>query len=418
MSTLRLTFCIGVLSLVVARPGLAVPDDLARLNPRLETIPPAFFGMHIHRAASTTPWPAVPVREWRLWDAYVTWPYLEPKRGQFQFNILDRYVALARQHNTGVLLPLALSPAWASARPLEKSVYQPGSAAEPNNLEDWRLFVRTVATRYKGHIAAYEIWNEPNLPQFCSASVDEVVSLTREASRIIHQVDPNAVVVSPSATEAKGVAWLSEFLQKGGGQYVDVIGYHLYVNPQPPEAMLPLIEQIRRVMVDHGQGAKPIWNTEVNWFSPKPFPSEELAAAYLARSYVLNWAAGIQRVYWFAWDNQAVGVRTTEQDSRTLTPAGRAYGTVYQWLVGAQMGACSQNLDHTFVCQLTRDGSSEWIVWNPEGTTTFKVPASWRVQSVTPLLAESQALVDDVWNVEPVPVLLKSSKPSLAHPQE
>jgi len=325
MSMLRIAFYIGVLSLVVARAGLAAPDELARLNAQLETIPPSFFGMHIHRAASTTPWPAVPVGEWRLWDAYVTWPYLEPKRGQFQFNILDKYVALAHEHNTGVLLPLALSPAWASARPLEKSVYQPGSAAEPNNIEDWRVFVRTVATRYKGQIDAYEIWNEPNLPQFCSASVDQVVNLTREASRIIHQVDPHAVVVSPSATETKGVAWLAEFLRKGGGQYVDVIGYHLYVNPQPPEAMLPLIEQIRQTMVDQGQGAKPIWNTEVNWFSPKPFPSQELAAAYVARSYILNWAAGIQRVYWYAWDNQAVGVRTTEQDGRTLTPAGRAY---------------------------------------------------------------------------------------------
>jgi Glycosyl hydrolases family 39 len=410
MSMLRLAFHIGVLSLVVAGAGLAAPEELARLNAPAETIPPSFFGMHIHRAASTTPWPAVPVGEWRLWDAYVTWPYLEPKRGQFQFNILDKYVALAHEHNTGVLLPLALSPAWASARPLEKSVYQPGSAAEPNNIEDWRVFVRTIATRYKGQIDAYEIWNEPNLPQFCSASVDQVVNLTREASRIIHQVDPRAVVVSPSATETKGVAWLAEFLRKGGGQYVDVIGYHLYVNPQPPEAMLPLIDQIRQTMVDQGQGAKPIWNTEVNWFSPKPFPSQEMAAAYLARSYVLNWAAGVQRVYWYAWDNQAVGVRTTEQDGRTLTPAGRAYGTVSQWLVGAQMGGCSQNADHTFICELRRNESPSWIVWNPDGMRTFEVPQSWHIDKFTPLLDSSQPLRGSTVSVGPAPVLLQQSE--------
>jgi hypothetical protein len=365
--------------------------------------------MHIHRAATTTPWPTVPLGEWRLWDTYVTWPYLEPHKGQFRFNTLDGYVFLASQHNAGVLLPLGLSPGWASARPLEKSVYQLGSAAEPRDMEDWRAFVRTVATRYKGRINAYEIWNEPNLPEFCSASVDQILALTREAFQIIHEIDPNAIVVSPSATESKGLSWLSEFLRKGGGQYVDVIGYHLYVNPEPPEAMVPLVQQIRQIMASNGLGSKPIWNTEANWFSPKPFPSEELAAAYLARSYILNWAAGVRRFYWYAWDNRVVLVATTEENNQTLKPAGRAYGTVYHWLVGARMDGCNRDANHTFVCQLTRDGSLEWIVWNPDGARTFDVPQSWQIKSVTPLLAEPYALTGVVSSIGPVPVLLRPS---------
>jgi hypothetical protein len=363
--------------------------------------------MHIHRAATTTPWPTVPIGEWRLWDAYVTWPYLEPHKGQFRFDTLDTYVSLARQHNTGLLLPLGLSPSWASARPSEPSVYQLGSAAEPRDIEDWRAFVRRVATRYKGQIGAYEIWNEPNLPLFCSASVDQMLVLTREASQIIHEVDPHAIVVSPSATESKGLSWLSEFISKGGGQYVDVIGYHLYVNPQPPEAMVPLVQQIRQILASNGQASKPIWNTEANWFSPKPFPSEELAAAYLARSYILDWAAGVQRFYWYAWDNRGVQVLTTGEDNRTLKPAGRAYGIVYQWLVGARMDTCNQDTNHTFVCQLNRDGTSEWIVWNPDGTRTFAVPQSWHIESIAPLLSEPHALTGAVSSVGQVPMLLR-----------
>jgi len=388
---------------------LSASEALAPLVPSQQIIPQSLFGMHIHRANSTTPWPSIPIGEWRLWDAYVTWPYLEPHKGQFRFDTLDAYVSLARQHNTGVLLPLGLSPAWASARPLEKSVYQPGSAAEPKDLQDWRNFVRTVATRYRGKINAYEIWNEPNLPQFCSASVDQILLLTREAAQIIHEVDPTALVVSPSATESKGLAWLSEFLSKGGGQYVDVIGYHLYVNPQPPEAMVPLVQQIRQLMANNGQAAKPIWNTEANWFSPKPFPSEDSAAAYLARSYILNWAAGVQRLYWYAWDNHAVLVATTQQDSQTLTPAGRAYASVYQWLVGARMDGCQQDTNHTFVCQLHRDGSPQWIVWNPDGVRSFDLPASWHVGSITPLLDQSHALTGGTANIGPSPVLLTPS---------
>jgi hypothetical protein len=389
---------------------LSVSQDIVPLIPPQQIVPQSFFGMHIHHANTSTPWPSVPIGEWRLWDAYVTWPYLEPHKGQFRFSTLDAYVSLAHQHNTGLLLPLGLSPSWASTRPLEKSVYQLGSAAEPKDIQDWRAFVRAVVTRYRGQINAYEIWNEPNLPQFCSASVGQILVLTREASQIIHDVDPSALVVSPSATETKGLAWLSEFLAKGGGEYVDVIGYHLYVNPQPPEAMVPLVQQIRQILANNGQAFKPIWNTEANWFSPKPFPSEDLAAAYLARSYVLNWAAGVQRLYWYAWDNHGVQVATTQPDNRTLTPAGRAYRTVYQWLAGAQMTSCQQDANHTFICQLNRDSSSQWIVWNPDGTHAFNIPTAWHIASLTPLLAEPYTLKSSLTTIGPSPVLLTPNR--------
>src|SRR5580704_1657284 len=81
---------------------LSASEALAPLVPSQQIIPQSLFGMHIHRANSTTPWPSIPIGEWRLWDAYVTWPYLEPHKGQFRFDTLDAYVSLARQHNTGI----------------------------------------------------------------------------------------------------------------------------------------------------------------------------------------------------------------------------------------------------------------------------------------------------------------------------
>src|SRR5580658_6509043 len=107
-----------------------------------------------------------------------------------------------------------MPPALASAHP-------PADNAEPANLDDWRTYVRTVVSRYKGRIEAYEIWNEPNLRDFWTGTLDQMLTLTKEASQIIHSVDPKALVVSPSATADYGIPWLSEFLNKGGGQYVD-----------------------------------------------------------------------------------------------------------------------------------------------------------------------------------------------------
>ena len=365
------------------------------------------FGMHIHHAGSTTPWPSVPFGEWRLWDAYVAWPNLEPQKGQWDFATLDSYVQLAQTHNVGLLLPLGLSPQWASSRPTETSIYQPGNAAPPSSATDWITYVQTVATRYKGKIHAYEIWNEPNLVGYWTGDVTQMVALVKAASQIIHGIDPQALVVSPSSTGIYGVDWLSQFLAAGGGQYVDVIGYHFYVNPQPPEAMVPLIAQVQAAMQQNGAGSKPLWNTETGWHTPDPFPSLSLAAAYLVRAYLLVLSSGVPRFYWYAWDNHGwVSIETTQSDSVTLTPAGSAYGIVYSWLVGAQLNGCQESANDTWTCQLQRGTSQEWVVWNSSGTQSIALSGMPGATTVTPLLGSLSKISGTTLQVTQVPELV------------
>lgn len=400
-----------VLSLILALPLSVGPgaQPPPTITPPPIPIPVEFFGMHFHHLGSTTPFPSSRIAEWRLWDAYVAWPNLEPARGRWQFQTLDKYVELASEHNIGLLLPLGLSPSWASARPQEKSTYQPGAAAEPRDIGDWRIYVATVARRYKGRIHAYEIWNEPNLKQFYSGSVDQMITLTREASQIIRSVDPKAVIVSPSATQDRGVAWLAEFLLKGGGEFVDVIGYHFYVAPQPPEATLALVSSVRQTMNQTGAGDKPIWNTEAGWFLPKPFPAD-LAAAYVVREFVINWAAGVQRLYWYAWDNHGwVSLETTERDNRTLTPAGNAYAVASRWLSGARMLSCNTDSQQRWVCELDRDGHHEWLLWSNSGRRPFKIPDSWNVTTREDVSGASEAFTADSLDLSPAPVLVRGS---------
>ena len=400
--------CLGrilILTFLSALLGSTFANDL---QPPKAAVPASYFGMHIHHLAYPvpTPWPNLPVPQWRLWDADVTWADLEPSKGQWRFEKLDSYVSLAEQHRTGLLLPLGGSPKWASARPELKSSYYPGFTAEPANIEDWREYVRTIVSRYKGRIQAYEIWNEPNLRDFWTGTIEQMLTLTKEASSIIHSVDPNAIVVSPSATEDYGIPWLAEFLKKGGGRYVDVIGYHLYLTQQAkPEELLPFIQKVRRAISENDLGNKPLWNTESGWLAPAKLDSDELAAAFLARAYVVSWAAGVQRFYWYAWDNQHVAIITYKEDARTVTPAGHAYEIIQGWMVGATMNGCTESADRTWICQLNRSGKKEWIVWNTQGNQKFDVPRTWSVARATRLLQDSHPLKEANVDVGPVPVL-------------
>ncbi len=392
--------------------------------PPAEPIPRAFFGMHFHRADTTTPWPAVPIGSWRLWDAMVAWPQLQPGPGKWDFQRLDRYVAMARLTGASILLPLGLTPNWASARPGEKSSYSPGNAAEPRDIEDWKRYVQRVAERYKGKIHDYEIWNEVNVRDFYSGSVEAMVTLTREAYRILKEVDPNNRLVSPSVVGGgRDPLWLDEFLQKGGGRYIDIVGYHFYVPKGAPETMIPLIRQVQGIMAKHGIGAKPLWNTETGWLiqnneqriEPGSYDAtiwkvldHNEAAAYLARALIISWAAGVRRFYWYAWDSGNMGF--IEPNSKSLKAPGRAFGTVVRWLEGGRMGDCGRQ-GPVWVCAMTgRDRTPARVVWTEaEPAVSFTVPSGWGVAEIESLDGTKRRLEpgkSDTISISPVPLRL------------
>src|SRR5438132_1581089 len=69
----------------------------------------------------------------------------------------------------------------------------------PKDLQDYANFVRAVASRYKGRIRAYEIWNEPNLArEWCGKppSGKEYVQLLKLAYETIKAADPTAWIIS------------------------------------------------------------------------------------------------------------------------------------------------------------------------------------------------------------------------------
>lgn len=367
---------LGSLLLTFSRPGLAS-----------ESVTRVYFGMHIHNADAGTAWPDLPFGAWRLWDAHVTWRDIQPEPARWAFKRLDRYVAMARITHTDLLLPLGLTPQWASSRPLERSSYAPGNAAEPRELSDWQRYVEAVVRRYAGRISAYEIWNEPNLSGFFSGDVDAMVRLTCEAYRIVKQADPKAIVVSPSAThQMEGIEWFELFLERGGRKCFDVVGFHFYtLAHEPPEKIVPLARKLHAVMEKHGIGKLPIWNTESGWYiANRRIPvgvrwrvlNDEEAAAYVARALILGWAEGIRRFYWYAWDDSKLGLLETENG--TLKPAARAYAKTARWMDNIHGITCKPSNQDVMVCQMDGQGKHDWIVWSMKQKTKFSIPPNWR----------------------------------------
>jgi hypothetical protein len=274
-------------------------------------------------------------------------------------------------------------------------------------MQYWRDYVQIIAARYKGKIHEYEIWNEPKRNTAFSGDVGTLVELTRQASEILKQVDPANIVVSASSVGENGGAWLIQYLSQGAGKFVDVIGYHFYVSPDAPEKMIPLILSVKGIMAAHGAGGKPLWNTESGWAKPKLFPSEAEAAAYVSRSYILNWAAGVDRFYWYAWDNHWwVTLEMTERSTQRPTDSATSYAVTERWLVGATMHSCNSDPDGTWVCELSRGPARSWIVWNPGGPTQFRIPRGWQIRSVSDLGGAERQIAGESEAIGISPLLL------------
>jgi Glycosyl hydrolase catalytic core len=403
----------------------ASSSDQEELRPPSGPIPAQLFGMHIHHlfqgAPENTPWPSVPFAVWRLWGTYTYWSRLEPVKGRWDFSLLDKYVGLAEQHHVEALLTLGITPQWSSSRPDEKSDFGAGGSATPNTMADWQEYVRLVGTRYKGRVHEYEIWNEPNLTNTYTGSIQGMVDLARIAYQTLKQIDPTVIVCSPSPTGVYGGKWLDEYLKAGGGRYADVIGYHFYVAPEPPEDMVPMIQNVEQVMAHDGVGNKPLWDTETGWTiqdrngSVKPrhgiysvVLSPSQASAYVVRAYVLAWGSGVSRFYWYDWDGDMMGL--VEPDGKTLKPAAVAYEEVENWLVGASMSACGAHPGGIWVCALARPNNF-WarIVWKPDGKGTFLIPADWKVREIRDLNGGKYTpAANRIVGIGPSPILLVS----------
>ena len=204
-------------------------------------------------------------------------------------------VNLAKDHKAEVIYTFGRVPKWANNGKAQ--------SVPPANLEDWETFVRAIVRHAKGRISAWELWNEPNDPKFWTGDMQTLIQMTERAYRIIKSEQPDAIVLTPSATWHEGMSapqWFRLYFAAGGGKFADVIAFHGYVG-LAPETLTREIEHIRAVAGEYSV-EKPIWDTESSWGMDAKLEDPVSQAAFLARSYILHASEGVHRFYWYAWD--------------------------------------------------------------------------------------------------------------------
>lgn len=244
------------------------------------------------------------------------WSDLEPQPGDWDWEQADRILSEVLRRGLRLVVRLGQVPSWA-----REPQHHGTRDAPPASITAWSGYCRNVAQRYAGKVAAYQIWNEPNLSREWGGerpNPAEYVRVLAACSQAIRAVDPGAVLVSaglaPTGTHNDDALpddiYFDHMYRNGFQDYIDVVGAHApgYAPPEigpDDEAALQRwftfrrIEDLRKIMLNYHDEARQMAimefgytteqiNPDYRWFSVTEAEQAEL----MVRAYeyaIANW---------------------------------------------------------------------------------------------------------------------------------
>lgn len=196
------------------------------------------------------------------------WREVEPVPGEYFWEYADWLVRAAEYYGLDLVLRLDRAP----------------EGTGPVDVARYAAFAGRVAGRYSGRVAAYVIWNEPNLSLEWNGRPPDpagYVELLCAARQAIRAADPEALVVSAGLAPTNHAddsavddrLYLRAMYDDGAAACFDVLGAHPYGFAYPPDDpygvhnglnFARLADQ-RAIMVEAGDADKPVWATELGW---------------------------------------------------------------------------------------------------------------------------------------------------------
>ena len=228
------------------------------------------------------------------------WAAIQPQRGVYEWQHYDALVAAAQQRGLSILAIVAYTPGWATDGAEISGV--------PRDVEDWKAFCRKAAARYRGKIAAWELWNEPNLTKFWAGTRQQYwQQILIPGADAIKAADPQALIAGPALAHLQSRDWhhwLLETLQTAGDR-LDVVTHHLYDGDSYRDVTTKLdgstqfannpslwglvAPSVREVLKYANARDKPFWLTETGWESGNVGESRQ-ASEY--RGLLGDWLTG------------------------------------------------------------------------------------------------------------------------------
>lgn len=338
------------------------------------------FGLVVNNPVAHLP--SVPFSNLRLWDTLCTFADINTALGVLNFTLLDTQLAAARMNGKTVLYTFGKVPAWAGGGAKNN---MPPSDIDSGNMM-WKYFVASLVLHSlvsPAPIAAYEVWNEPNLQQYWAGTPTQLIQMANDATAIIkglHAAFKEPVTIVGPACDGGGLVktWLTDYYKLGGPG--DVLNFHGYLDDYKPipSSLNGLLNDINAKKANGLLPKQPVWFTEGSWGEMSNYATPltpDQQTVYLAQMYVTMFSAGVDLFDWYAWDNTSGWGQLWTAAGPTM--AGIAYGVLAGWLSGALLTQpATANANGTMSLGMAMPkGIPAQIVWHPTQTHSLATSA-------------------------------------------
>ncbi|MCD6344150.1 MAG: hypothetical protein J7M17_00890 [Anaerolineae bacterium] len=354
------------------------------------------------------------------WDRFdFRWSSIEPHKGSFNFGPHDTMVNRDRAQGLDIVGILGSTPEWAAdpsctataARPVRdgfhpqwegatgwpyhcppETRYEPWTG--PGSANDWGNYVYQVVSHFRGRVAVWEIWNEPDVGYFWAGTRYAYAQMLKVGYQAVKAADPDATVLFGGLAYWGNTGFYTAVLDvlaadpasAAHNYYFDVMSLHLYASVYQTHEIATSVMQ----NVSSRVGSHPLWLTETGvkvwnedeippgWLGEWPpyySATAAEAAAYVIAAYADARAAGVERIFTFRLHDDTGGMPGQRyglvRDDYSLRPAYLAYQTAARYLHGENQ--ITGPFDGVAVRRVTFWGTPHGridVLWNRTPTTT------------------------------------------------
>jgi hypothetical protein len=250
----------GGMSEAAMREALLRSPEFASRNPDADL--PSRLGLNVHIPSDPMTDDVTRGLGMRWVRLDFDWFRIEPQRGEFHWEELDRVVVRTANRGAGMLATLAYTPSWASSDPGNPRISDP-----PADTRFWTDFVRAAIERYRHEVKHWQFWNEPNVSEFWTGSRAQYrTQILEPAASVARSIDPGLQVVAPGLANLRD--WRDWFREAMAARdAIDVVDHHNYQRSGQEvlrglERDLPGQPSLRTLIRQLGVEDKPFWLTE------------------------------------------------------------------------------------------------------------------------------------------------------------
>jgi polysaccharide biosynthesis protein PslG len=151
-----------------------------------------------------------------------SWNGIEPREGHYDFRFWDMLVAEASRSGIRIIPYVAYTPEWAARSP--KNFWQ----QPPRDPALFARIMKQLASRYRGKILSWELWNEPDLAEYWQGTAAEFAALVKAGAVAVREGDPDAVIILGGMSHGPSPFFDELINQHHLDRWVDIIAYHGY----------------------------------------------------------------------------------------------------------------------------------------------------------------------------------------------